>query len=114
MERANYPQGGLASKPPRIGRNVLHCIDNVRESDTMLKRRIGSVRHVPANLEAPQGLALGEARAHMVLIPTGKIRQAFDVAGVVGFSGSDTSNYVTGTTITCDGGSVVGAAAAPK
>lgn len=110
MERANYPQRGLASKPPRHGRNVLHCIDNVRESDTMLKRRIRSVRQVPANIVAPQGLALGEAKARMVLIPTGKTRQAFDVAGVVGFSGSDASNYVTGTTITCDGGCVVGAA----
>lgn len=50
----------------------------------------------------------------MSLIPLGKIQQAEDVADVVGFLVSDASNYVTGTTITCDGGCVVGAASAPK
>ena len=50
----------------------------------------------------------------MSLIPLGKIQQASDVADVVGFLVSDASNYVTGTTITCDGGCVVGAASAPK
>ncbi len=50
----------------------------------------------------------------MNLIPLGKIQQARDVADVVGFLVSDASNYVTGTTITCDGGCVVGAASAPK
>ncbi len=114
MERANYPQRGMASKPPRIGRNVLHCIDKVRESGTMLERRIGSVRQVPANLGPPQGLVLGQDRAHMVLIPTGKTLQAFDVAGVVGFSGSDSSNHATGTTITCDGRCFVGAPSASE
>ncbi len=50
----------------------------------------------------------------MSLIPLGKIQQAEDVADVVGFLVSDASNYLTGTTITCDGGCVVGAASAPK
>ena len=50
----------------------------------------------------------------MSLIPLGKIQQAEDVADVVGFLISDASNYLTGTTITCDGGCVVGAASAPK
>lgn len=50
----------------------------------------------------------------MSLIPLGRIQQAEDVADVVGFLVSDASNYLTGTTITCDGGCVVGAASAPK
>ena len=50
----------------------------------------------------------------MSLIPLGKIQQAEDVADVVGFLVSDASNYVTGTTITCDGGCVDGAASAPQ
>ena len=50
----------------------------------------------------------------MSLIPLGKIQQAEDVADVVGFLVSDASNYLTGTTITCDGGCVVGAASTPK
>ncbi len=50
----------------------------------------------------------------MSLIPLGKIQQASDVADVVGFLVSDAANYLTGTTITCDGGCVVGAASAPK
>ncbi len=50
----------------------------------------------------------------MNLIPLGKIQHAEDVADVVGFLISDASNYLTGTTITCDGGCVVGAASAPK
>ena len=50
----------------------------------------------------------------MSLIPLGRIQQAEDVAEVVGFLVSDASNYLTGTTITCDGGCVVGAASAPK
>ena len=50
----------------------------------------------------------------MSLIPLGKIQQAEDVADVVGFLVSDASNYLTGTTITCDGGCVVGSASAPK
>ena len=50
----------------------------------------------------------------MSLIPLGKIQQARDVAEVVGFLVSDASNYLTGSTITCDGGCVVGAASAPK
>ncbi len=48
------------------------------------------------------------------LIPLGRIQQAEDVADVVGFLVSDASNYLTGTTITCDGGCMVGAASAPK
>ena len=50
----------------------------------------------------------------MSLIPLGKIQQAEDVADVVGFLISDAANYITGTTITCDGGCVVGSASAPK
>lgn len=50
----------------------------------------------------------------MSLIPLGRIQQAEDVAEVVGFLVSDASNYLTGTTITCDGGCVVGSASAPK
>lgn len=50
----------------------------------------------------------------MSLIPLGRIQQAEDVADVVGFLVSDASNYLTGTTITCDGGCVVGSASAPK
>ena len=46
--------------------------------------------------------------------PLGKIQQAEDVADVVGFLISDAANYITGTTITCDGGCVVGSASAPK
>ncbi len=49
----------------------------------------------------------------MSLIPLGRIQQAEDVADVVGFLVSDASNYLTGTTITCDGGCMVGAASAP-
>lgn len=50
----------------------------------------------------------------MSLIPLGRIQQAEDVADVVGFLVSEASDYLTGTTITCDGGCVVGAASAPK
>ena len=50
----------------------------------------------------------------MSLIPLGRIQQAEDVADVVGFLVSDASNYLTGTTITCDGGCVVGSASASK
>ena len=50
----------------------------------------------------------------MNLIPLGRIQQAEDVADVVGFLVSDASNYLTGTTITCDGGCVVGSASASK
>ena len=50
----------------------------------------------------------------MSRIPLGKIQQAEDVADVVGFLISDAANYITGTTITCDGGCVVGSASAPK
>lgn len=50
----------------------------------------------------------------MSLIPLGRIQQAEDVAEVVGFLVSDAANYLTGTTITCDGGCVVGSASAPK
>lgn len=50
----------------------------------------------------------------MSLIPLGKIQQAEDVADVVGFLVSSASDYMTGTTITCDGGCMVGAASAPK
>ena len=50
----------------------------------------------------------------MGLIPLGRIQQAEDVADVVGFLISDASNYLTGTTITCDGGCIVGSASAPK
>lgn len=50
----------------------------------------------------------------MSLIPLGRIQQAEDVADVVGFLVSAASNYLTGTTITCDGGCVVGSASASK
>lgn len=50
----------------------------------------------------------------MSLIPLGRIQQAEDVADVVGFLVSDASNYLTGTTITSDGGCVVGSASASK
>ena len=50
----------------------------------------------------------------MSLIPLGRIQQAEDVADVVGFLVSDASNYLTGTTITCDGGCVVGSASASQ
>lgn len=50
----------------------------------------------------------------MSLIPLGRIQQAEDVADVVGFLVSEASNYLTGTTITCDGGCVVGSASASK
>lgn len=69
MERANYPWRGLAPRPPRIGRNVLLCIDDVREFDAMLKRRIGSFRQKLADLLAPHRLTLAEAKVHKVLIP---------------------------------------------
>ena len=50
----------------------------------------------------------------MSLIPLGRIQQAEDVADVVGFLVSEASDYLTGTTITCDGGCVVGSASASK
>jgi len=50
----------------------------------------------------------------MKLIPLGEIQQASDVADVVGFLVSDAANYLTGTTITCDGGCMVGAASASQ
>lgn len=50
----------------------------------------------------------------MSLIPLGRIQQAEDVADVVGFLVSEASDYLTGTTITCDGGCVVGSAPASK
>ena len=53
MERANYPWRGLAPRPPRVGRNVLLCIDDVREFDALLKRRTRSFRQKLADLLAP-------------------------------------------------------------
>ena len=50
----------------------------------------------------------------MRLIPLGRIQTAEDVAEVVGFLVSSASDYVTGTTITADGGCVVGAGSASK
>ncbi|MDE0109140.1 MAG: hypothetical protein OXJ37_16765 [Bryobacterales bacterium] len=49
----------------------------------------------------------------MRLIPLGGLQQASDVAGVVGFSVSDSSDYVNGT-IRYHGGCIVGAGSAPK
>jgi NAD(P)-dependent dehydrogenase (short-subunit alcohol dehydrogenase family) len=48
------------------------------------------------------------------IIPLRRMQTAEDVAEVVGFLVSSASDYLTGTSITCDGGCVVGCASAVK
>jgi len=80
---------------------------------------------ITVNVVAPgivsAGLTAQELREHPEfreeferLIPLGRMQTAGDVADVVGFLLSDESNYLTGASIVCDGGCVVGAASAPK
>ena len=52
-----------------MGFDVLHCLDDVRDFDGMLKRRIGSFREKLAAQLEPHRLTLEEARIHKVLIP---------------------------------------------
>ncbi|MDE0105457.1 MAG: mandelate racemase/muconate lactonizing enzyme family protein [Bryobacterales bacterium] len=47
----------------------MHCFDDVRAFDAMLKRRVGMFREKLADLLAPHRLTLDEARVHKVLVP---------------------------------------------
>ena len=80
---------------------------------------------ITCNVVAPGivsgGLTAQELEAHPEfreefdrLIPLGRMQTPEEVAEVVGFLVSPASDYLTGTTITCDGGCVVGSASVMK